>query len=85
VYRGLEEKARKDPKSAPVYDKERKSLIEEIKRAVVAKYSAEVLHPSVLAYMEVDDQRVFDAFAKERTQLQKDYFLKHKALEEKLR
>jgi hypothetical protein len=85
VYKGLEEKARKDPKSAPVYDKERKSLIEEIKRAVVAKYSAEVLHPSVLAYMEVDDQRVFDAFAKERTQLQKDYFLKHKALEEKLR
>ena len=85
AWKKLEENARINPADKKEYYKKQAKLINEVKSAVVSQYAAEVLHPDILEYQGIDNKRILDAFAKEYTLHRKDYFLKHKALEEKLR
>jgi len=85
AWKKLEENARINPADKKEYYEKQAKLINEVKSAVVSQYAAEVLHPDILEYQGIDNKRILDAFAKEYTLHRKDYFLKHKALEEKLR
>ena len=85
LWKGTEESLRKNPRDKEtVYDTQR-DLINNVKKAVVTYYAAELLHPDILEDHGVDKKRMLDAFAKEQTLHRKEYFLQHNKLEEGLR
>tara|TARA_R110001592_G_scaffold49826_1_gene154815 strand:- start:92 stop:4300 length:4209 start_codon:yes stop_codon:yes gene_type:complete len=85
LWKGTEESLRKNPRDKETVYNTQRDLINNVKKAVVTYYAAELLHPDILEDHGVDKKRMLDAFAKEQTLHRKEYFLQHNKLEEGLR
>lgn len=85
LYKNLLKEANDNPSRKEFVDNARIDLIEKVKSTVVAQYRAELYNPDVLEFMGVTDKEIFNAIAKERTVLEKQYFLKQAEMERLLR
>ena len=85
LYKNLLKEANDNPSRKEAIDNIRIDLIEKVKSTVVAQYKAELYNPDVLEFMGVTDQEIFDAIAKEKTVLEKEYFLKQNEMQELLK